>query len=172
MALFDVILLLIWAGFVFYGLFFGLIRIFGVFAGIFVGAFVASHYYLAFYSLISFIPSESLGKIVAFVLLFGIANKLTSFGFALLDKAFNIVSIIPFLKTFNRLLGALFGFLSGGMMMGLFFYFASRQVLIGTFFADMITGSQIASLSVAFVYFLLPLIPTVLENLRSVIGDG
>ena len=172
MPLFDVILLLIWAGFVFYGLFFGLIRIFGVFAGIFIGAFVASHYYLVFYPLISFIPSESLGKIVAFVLLFGIANKLTSFGFALLDKAFNIVSIIPFLKTFNRLLGASFGFLSGGMIMGLFFYFASRQVLVGTFFADMITDSQIASLSISFVYFLLPLIPAVLENLKSVMGKG
>ena len=50
MIIFDAILLIILAGFVFYGLFFGLIKTLGSLAGVIVGAFIASHFYLSVFN--------------------------------------------------------------------------------------------------------------------------
>jgi len=111
MTIFDTILLIILAGFVFYGLFFGLIRTLGSLVGIVAGAWLASRLYLSVYEWAEnlFFGYDNLGKVVTFIILFVLINRLVGFAFTLLDKAFNIISIVPFLKTINRLAGHLAG---------------------------------------------------------------
>lgn len=171
MVIFDVVLLIILAGFVFYGLFFGLIRTLGSLVGIVAGAWLASRYYLAVFDWAEnlFFGYGNLGKVVCFILLFVIINRLIGFGFSLLNKAFNIIAIIPFLKTINRLAGAILGFIEGGLVLGLILYVAAKYSFIGSLFGDWLSGSQVAPFLLKFVNVLLPLLPEVLKKLQSLI---
>jgi membrane protein required for colicin V production len=171
MSIFDVTLVVILAGFVFYGLFFGLIRTFGTFAGVLVGAFLASRFYLPVASWLNsfFFGYANLGKVLVFILLFSLFNRLTGFVFYLIEKAFNLISIIPFLKTFNRLAGAILGFLTGSLILGLILYVASRYAFIGNWFGDNLVSSKIAPFLLQVANFLLPLLPEMLKKLQSLI---
>lgn len=171
MTIFDAILLISLSGFVFYGLFFGLIRVIGSIFGIIIGAFVASHFYLTFFNLIHgvFFGLDNLGKVIAFFIVFGLAFRLTVFGFALLDKAFNIISIIPFLKTFNRIGGALLGFVEGSLFIGLVLFVLSKYTLINYFLGKWIIGSRLAPFFISFTNVLKPFLSQGLTLLKSLI---
>lgn len=171
MSIFDVVLLISLAGFVFYGIFFGLIRTFGTFAGVLVGAFLASRFYLPISDWLNsfFFGYGNLGKVVVFILLFSLFNRLTGFAFYLLDRAFNIISIIPFLKTFNRLGGAILGFITGSLILGLILYVASKYAIVGYWFGDNLVNSKVAPFLLKVANFLLPLLPEVLKKIQSLI---
>ena len=169
MLLIDVILIVVLAGFVFYGLFFGFIRTLGVFIGLIAAAFLASRLYLpvAYWLESFFFGYNNLGKILIFVVLFILINRLTGFLFYLLNKTFNLISIIPFLKTFNRLGGAVLGFLTGALSIGLFIYVISRYSLIETLFGNWFAQSEFAPFFLKFANVLLPLLPEALKRLKS-----
>jgi len=171
MSIFDVVLLIILAGFVFFGLFFGLVRTLGALIGVVAGAFVAGHFYLQVFSWAEPMAFglNNLGKVVVFIILFSIANRLTGFIFSLIDRAFDIISIIPFLKTINRLAGAVLGLLLGGLVLGLVLYVAARYAIIGNFFGDWLINSQIAPPLIKFASVLTPLLPEILKKLQSLI---
>jgi len=167
----DAILLILLSGFVFYGLFFGLIRTFGVFVGVVVGAILASRFYLLAADIIEpiFFGYENLGKVITFLVLFSLINRLVGLGFYLLEKAFNIISIIPFLKTINRLGGAVLGFLTGGLAIGLILFVISRYALLGHWLGKWLIHSKLAPMFLKFNDMLLPLLPEVLKKLQSLI---
>ncbi len=167
--IFDIILLIILAGFVFYGLFFGLIRAVGSLAGVIAGAWLASIFYVDAFELAEnlFFGHETLGKIITFIVLFTIINRLVCFGFSLLDKTYNIISIIPFLKTINRLGGAVFGFLEGGVVVGLALYIAANNFFVGGLISKLLESSQVAPFLIGFIEALRPLLPGLLEKLKA-----
>lgn len=171
MTIFDVILLLILAGFVFYGLFFGLIRTFGSLIGVVIGAWLASHWYLYLFRLIHdlFFGFDNLGKVLAFLVLFSLINRLVCFFFSLLDKAFDIISIIPFLKTINRLAGAFLGFIEGGIVLGLILFFIVHSSFVPNFLNELFKSSQIVPFLLKFINILLPLFPEALRIIKSAI---
>lgn len=167
----DIILLLLLAGFVFYGLFFGLIKTIGSLAGVVVGAWVASRAYLwvfAFVKPLAF-GNDNWGIIICFILCFTIVNRLVNLGFALLDKTYHVFSIIPFLKTINRLGGAVFGFLEGGLVLGLVLYVVVRYAPGGGWFFGQLKGSRLAPFLLDFSTMIVPLLPEILRRLKSVI---
>ena len=171
MSIVDIVLLLVLAGFVFYGLFFGLIKTVGSLAGIVVGAFVASRIYLMVFSWIKPLAfgHDAWGISITFMLCFTIINRLVNLGFALLNKAFNLISIIPFLKTINRLGGAVFGFLEGGLVLGLMLYVTVRYIPGGGWFFSQLKGSKLAPFLLDYSKLLVPLLPEILRQLKSVI---
>jgi len=171
MSVFDVALLVILAGFVFYGLFFGLIRTLGSLAGVIVGAWLASRFYLEVFAWVKDLSFgfNNLGKVVVFIILFALINRLVCFAFMILDKTFNIISIIPFLKSINRLAGAILGLLMGGLVLGLILYIAARYTVFNSFFGDWLVNSEVASRLVKFATVLTPLLPEVLKKLQSLI---
>jgi uncharacterized membrane protein required for colicin V production len=166
----DIILLITLSGFVFYGLFFGLIRTLGSIIGILAGAFLASHFYLPVSEWANslFFGFDNLGKVVVFFLLFTLVNRLISFGFYLLNKAFDLISIIPFLKTINRLTGAILGFVEGGLVLGLSIYVAIRYIQID-WFVNIVSTSKIVPFLLKFVKVLLPLLSKALKSLEAFI---
>jgi membrane protein required for colicin V production len=172
MSIFDVILIVILAGFTFYGLFFGLIRTIGSIVGVVAGAYVASHYYLNAFAWAQdlFFGYNNLGKVITFIVVFSLVNRLVGFLFSLLDKTFSILSIIPFLKTINRLAGAALGFVEGGLILGLILFVASRYAFIGNWFGDWMVGSQVVPFLIHFNNVLMPLLPNALKNLSSLIS--
>lgn len=167
----DFILLIFMAGFVFYGLFFGLIKTVGSLAGVVVGAWVASRLYLPAFGLAKSLAfgHDNWGRVVSFVICFVVINRLICLGFALLDRTFNLISVIPFLKTINRLGGAVLGFLEGGLVLGLVIFTVSRYSWIQGWLGDFFVKSQFVPFLLKFAEILKPLLPELLNQLKSVI---
>jgi len=171
MVLIDVVFIIILAGFTFYGIFNGLVKMLGYLIGLVVGAWVASHYYEQVYNWLSwmFFNNENLGKIIAFILILGIATKVISWAFNLIDKAINFASILPFIKSINKLAGGFFGLIEGILFLGLIVYIASRYTLIDSFVANQLVGSQIAPYLMQGANLVTPFFPEALRVLRSLI---
>lgn len=165
MSIIDLVLLVILAGFVFYGLFFGLIRTLGSLIGWVVGLWLTVMFYLVVFGWIKnlFFGHELAGKIIVFFVLFTLINRLIGFAFALLDRAFDLISIIPFLKTINRLAGAALGFIEGGLVLGLILLFATQSP-----FAAWFSASKVAPFLTSFAKAVTPLLPGLLERVKGV----
>jgi membrane protein required for colicin V production len=170
MTLFDLILLLILGGFVAYGLWFGLIHMLGVLIGTIAGAFLAARWYDDVASWLGFLfgGRENLAKVICFLILFIIINRLVGLVFWLVDKIFSFLKIIPFLSTINRLLGAVFGFLEGVLVLGLTLYLAERYP-IGDWFVNYLADSRVAHYFITVGKILMPLLPEVLKQIKSMI---
>jgi len=166
MAIFDVVLIIILAGFVFYGLFFGLIRTVGSLIGMVGGLWFTIIFYLTVFSWVKnlFFGHELAGKIIVFIVLFTLVNRLIGLVFALLDKTFDLISIIPFLKTINRLTGAALGFIEGGLVLGLILLFISQ-----TSFSGWLTGSKVTLFLISFAKTIAPLLPGLLDRVKGMI---
>lgn len=171
MLVFDAILLIILAGFIFYGLFFGLIRTVGSLLAVVIGVWLASLLYEPAYDWASgqWGAFGTLGKVAVFFLLYGLINRLVALGFSLLDHLFDLLSIIPFLKTINRLAGALFGLLEGALVIGLVLYAISGQPVVGAWLSRSLSDSQAAPYFLKFIGLIKPLFPEVLRVLKSLL---
>jgi membrane protein required for colicin V production len=164
MAIFDLVLIIILAGFVFYGLFFGLIRALGSLLGVVVGLWLTFIFYITVYGWVRnlFFGHELIGKIITFIVLFTLINRLIGFIFALLDRTFDLLSVIPFLKTINRLAGACLGLLEGGLVIGLILLYVSQ-----TAFGSWLDNSQVAPFFIKFSQAILPLLPGLLNKIKE-----
>jgi len=172
MSIFDTIIILTISGFAFYGFWHGFLRVVGNFLGLIIGVFISSRYYLEVFSYYEdfFGSYEGLGKILTFIIVFSIVSTLVGFAFSFVQKLFDILSIIPFLKTFNRLLGALLGVIVGSLFVGTILYVASKQFIIGSLIGDMILSSAIAPSLLVVAKILYPLFPEVLKQAKSLIN--
>ena len=171
MSYFDIALLVIVAGFVFNGLSKGLIRLLGKIVGLIIGAFVASRFYLIFYewSQSFFGGRENLGKVISFIVVFILVTLVVDWVFIIIEKLYNLISIIPFTKMINRLLGGALGFLEGALSVGLILYVASRYVWIGSLFGDYLVSSKLVPFFLKIVNLILPVLPIALKTLNSII---
>jgi uncharacterized membrane protein required for colicin V production len=164
----DITLLVGLGGFVLYGLWFGVIHMVGAFAGIIIGAVAAGRFYEGVGSWIApFVNGNvNLAKVIAFVLTFILINRLVGLAFWVVEKIFKIISVIPFLKTFNRLLGAALGLFEGTLVLGLVVYFASRFPVSAV--ADaLLKDSQVAQALYPIGAMLAPLLPQAVRMLQS-----
>ena len=139
--------------------------------GLLVGAYIASRYYLSFYSWADnwLNVNENVGKVLSFVILFILIAKLIELGFALLEKAFKIIAIIPGSRYINNLLGAALGLLEGTLFFGLVLFVVSRYSFIDQFFGNQMSQSIVTPWLLAIVNIILPLLPDALKALQSII---
>jgi len=166
MIIFDIVLLVILSGFIFYGLFFGLIRTVGSLIGMVGGLWLTLIFYLTVFEWVKnlFFGHELAGKIVTFFILFTIINRLIGFIFVLLDRTFDLISIIPFLKTINRLAGAALGLVEGGLVLGLILLIISQ-----TAFGHWLDASKVAPFLIGFAKAIMPLLPGLLNRTKGII---
>lgn len=164
MIIFDIILLIILSGFVFYGLFFGLIRTLGSLIGWLAGLWLTFVFYLTVFDWVKnlFFGHELAGKIITFIVLFTLINRVIGFIFALIDRTFDLLSVIPFLKTINRLAGAALGFVMGGLVLGLVLLFISQ-----TSFGAWLNASRVAPFLISFTKAITPLLPGLLDRAKG-----
>jgi uncharacterized membrane protein required for colicin V production len=169
---FDLILILILAGFCFFGFSSGIIRMVGNIAGLVIGSWVATHYYLQFYVWTTWLyfGHENFGRVAAFVIILILVRLAVNVVFWILQKIFNLISIIPFTKTINNLAGAAFGLLEGVTFTGVVIYVASRYTLVTTFFGTQMSTSKISPFLLQVVNILTPLYPQALRLLKSIIS--
>ena len=167
---FDAILIVIVLGATIYGFLKGIIRMVGDFVGVLVGVWVAGNYFLPFYDWTQslYLGNANVGKTISFLLLLAITRKLISLAVMMLDKFINFISIIPFFWTINRLAGAVLGFLTVSLSLGIIIYFLSRYSL-GFGFDKILVNSTIAKLLLHFGEFFSPLLPEILRQVHSLI---
>jgi uncharacterized membrane protein required for colicin V production len=167
---FDAVLIFFIAGFTVYGFFKGIIRMAGELVGYLVGIYIAGHYFELFYEWTQslYLGYENIGRLISFLLLLFIVRKLVTLGVYLIDRFFDIISIIPFFGLINRFAGALFGFLSITIVLGVAIYFASRYS-IGFSVDKFLVSSAIAKFLLHFGEFVSPLLPGILRNLHSLL---
>lgn len=170
MTLFDIILIVIIAGFIFYGLFFGLVHALGGLMGVFAGTIVAGWLFNTIGELIApiFWGNEMLAKVIAFIIIFVLVNRLFGLIFWMVDKVVQFLKVIPFLKSINGILGGIFGFLEGVFLVGGILYIASRYP-IWEWLNNAMIESDVARYLVSIFDFIAPLLPKAVRMLQSLI---
>jgi len=170
LTIFDLILILILFLFIAFGFALGLIQTIGALVGVVLGAWLAGVYYQPVGEWLTpfFLGHENTALVIAFILIFVLVDRLIGLVFWLINKIFKIISIIPFTKTINRLLGALLGFLEGTLVLGLSLYFIIRFPF-SEWFSGVIAGSKVALWLIEMGNFLAPLLPTVLRAVKAAI---
>lgn len=161
----DLIIIIILLVYFFAGFARGMIQTFGSLVGIFAGAYVAGHIFEPVGSALSFVflGNENLSKLALFVIILIIVNALVGIIFWVLGLLFKIISILPFVETFNRIGGAIFGTLEGILVISLTFYIALRFP-IGVNMVEMISDSGLARIFLMIAKILAPLLPEAIQN--------
>ncbi|MFC1613164.1 CvpA family protein [Patescibacteria group bacterium] len=169
LSFFDIILIILLSSFLTFGLFFGLIHTFGALVGVIFGSWVAGHYFLSIAGWISSITgfSHNAVNVIVFILLFILVNRLIALIFSLLDKLFDIIAIIPFLKSINKLAGAVLGLVQGALVLGLSLYILSKYS-VGAWIEAPLKASVIAPKLIKVAKILLPFIPTAIKAIKGV----
>ena len=172
MGFIDLILIVIVGAFVVFGLFFGLIHTIGSLAGTIIGVVVASRLVDPATELVGvfFGGSDSgVAKVIVFIIIFVIVTRLVGLFFWFFEKIFDFVSIIPFTKSINRLLGGLLGFIEGVIVVGVILFYA-MQVLPEDTLLMALESSAVAKYLVATVSALQILFPeslTVIDEITT-----
>ena len=166
----DIIFLIIIGVFGIYGFWTGFIRVFGSLVGTFLGVYLAGRYYQNLANWLSSFTGwyANTSKVLMFIIAFFIITSAIGVLFWFVNKIFKIVSIIPFVKTFNRLFGLGFGLIEGILSVGLFVYFVERIPLS----EKMMTGlahSILAPILSSVASIFLPLLPQALQLLHSTV---
>ncbi|MDD5527790.1 MAG: CvpA family protein [Patescibacteria group bacterium] len=168
---FDIILIVILAGCALRGFTSGLIKAVGSFVGLIAGAWLASHFYLNLFAATQnwYGGYENIGKVVSFIIIFVVATWVIKFIFIILDKTYNLLSIIPFLKSINRLAGAALTLFVGALVMGLILYVVAKYAPAGTLVGNWLTNSKIAPTLLLVAKILMPFLSGSLKDIKSLI---
>lgn len=168
MALFDLILLIIVLGFVLAGFWFGVIQAFGAVIGLVFGAYLAGQLYEPWAQTFQwvFLGNLNVARVVIFIVIFTVVNRLIGLVFWFLEKIFHIVAVIPFLKTINRLAGAVLGFVEGVVVVGAALYLTSKYQF-PEWYTTALAESKFAPMLLAAAATVIPLLPDALKKLQS-----
>ncbi|MFA5318451.1 MAG: CvpA family protein [Patescibacteria group bacterium] len=168
--LLDAILIIFILAATVYGFMKGIIRMAGNFLGVLIGIWAAGHYFVVFYSWTEslYLGYENAGLAISFLLILAVTRKIVSFFVMLTDKFVGFINIIPFLGLINRIVGALLGFLTAGIFLGVTIYFLSRYSL-GFSIDKILANSSLAKFLFSFGEFTSPLLPEVLRQLHSLL---
>lgn len=129
MFLVDVILLVIVGLFVLFGLFFGLVHTLGSLIGTILGIVVSTRLIDPAFDRFGFLlGGGGVAKVVLFVIIFLLVSRLIGLLFWVAEKVLGIFAILPFAKSINRLLGAVFGFVEGVVVVGVVLFFALQYL--------------------------------------------
>ena len=114
----DLVLILALLGFVGAGMKDGFVHTFGRLVGSIIGFVAARAWYVKIAGFLGLAMPTGWASVVAFIVIFAVITRLVGFLFTLIDGVFRIVSILPFLKSINSLLGAILGFVEGIILLG------------------------------------------------------
>ena len=170
MEMIDVFLLGIILLFGAIGLAMGFIHALGSMLGIIVGVYLASRFYApAADWLMQLIGRESnLIRVLMFVIAFILITTLVGIIFHLIEKAVGIIKWLPFVKTFDRLLGFLLGLAEGILILGMIILFVDKFPLSGWLMSGL-AGSTVAPYVEGAVVVFWPLLPEALKMIQSTV---
>ncbi len=172
MIILDYVLLAILAYFALSGLRKGLIVAVGGIVGLILSVVLTTRYFeqvaekAAPYVGLS--GNVNLAKIIAFIVLLIITNRVLAFFIAMVHKAFTTAAVIPGMKLGNRLLGAVLGLIEGSIILGLVIHF-STEFPFGTIVTDFLVDSKVAPLVLSVSQIVQPLLPEAVRQVQNLI---
>ena len=124
----DVILIIIIVVFVLSGFVLGLVGAVGLLISIVVGLWVAFEYYqpIAEWLTPIILGHGTTANIIAFSFVFLVINRIVAILFWVVKKVFKVITIIPFLKSIDRLAGVILGLVEGILITGLVIYIIAK----------------------------------------------
>lgn len=129
MFLVDVLLIVIVGLFVLFGLFFGLVHTLGSLVGTILGIVISTRLIDPAFDRFGFLfGGGGAAKIILFIIIFLLISRLIGLLFWVAEKVLGVFAMIPFAKSINRLLGALFGFVEGVVVVGVVLFFAMQYL--------------------------------------------
>ena len=143
----------------------GFLETLGALVGIIVAAVIAGRFYLF---VGDFFGSTDFANIIAFVIIFAITIKLVGLFFWLLGKVFKIISILPFVQSFDRFLGAILGLVAGILILTVLTYFLSKYNFNSWLIWQM-KDSILVAVLLKISYIFMPLLPDALKKIKSLI---
>ena len=169
MTIVDLILAIVVGLFVLFGLFFGFIHTLGSLLGAVLGIYISSRINAPIVKAFGFLFGGGFAaQIIIFSLSYVIIGRLVGFLFWILDNIFKFVSILPFIKSINRLAGGLLGFLEGVIIVGAVMFFALAVLPEGSV-RSAISDSKVASYILNVLDFLKILYPDMLKKVNDAI---
>ncbi|MFZ6036308.1 MAG: CvpA family protein [Patescibacteria group bacterium] len=159
----DLIILLLFLGFIGSGFWFGFIHTLGTIIGVVVGILAAGSLYqgvASFFEL--FLLKPDVAEFAAFAVLFIAATQLVGWVAKMFDRGFKLLRFFPFVSSANRLGGAMLGFVEGALVIGTVLFVASHFQLSPTV-NEAIDNSILAGLFMAIASILSPLVPESLK---------
>jgi uncharacterized membrane protein required for colicin V production len=143
MALMDIILFLLILGFIGAGAKDGFVHTFGRLIGTVLGFIAAKAWYLKVNAVLGIFLPFGWAQLISFVLIFIVITRLVGYAFKIVDGAFSILSFLPFVKTFNKLLGGIVGFVEGIIVLGALIYLVKMTQIL-PWLGSMLAVSKIA----------------------------
>lgn len=163
----DIILVVLLVGFVWFGLWSGIIHMAGGVIGTVAGAWLAGRF-----SNLLVAPLQTVFgthgawvDVVSFLVVFIIVDRLVGFVFHLVDKIFSFLTRAPFIKTINRVGGGLLGAVEGILVLGLTLFWAVRVPLPAET-ETAIAASWTAQHLISIASVLVPLLPTLIKRVQ------
>lgn len=168
MSLFDLVLIIIIASFGLFGLWFGLIHTLGSLLGTVLGVFLATRYYEIAANWLMNITGwqANFSKVLIFVIVFFLINRLVGLAFWIIDKLLGFVTRLPFISGINRFLGLIFGLFEGAVGLGMIFYFIAKFPL-SEWFMGKLGESIILPQLVGMANIFSPFIPEALKAIQN-----
>ncbi len=166
--LFDVFILIVLLLFVLWGAAVGIVGMVGNVLGLVAGIVLGGRYYIILADFVNKIfPkfNDQLVNVIAFIVVLAIISKLVSIAVNLI---FKVVSIIPFAKTINRLVGGFVGLLGGILVAGAVVFMLSRYPFT-PWIKEALILSQFSPTLLLFFKPLTILLPSVLKQLKSLL---
>ncbi len=164
MGFIDIVLLVIIGAFILFGFFFGFVHTLGSLIGSMIGIFLSTRLIDPVFDRFGFMfGGGQFGRIVLFIIVFFIISRLIGILFWFFGKIWDVLSFIPFAKTIDRFLGAIFGLVEGLVVIGVVIFYAMQVLPKDTLLAALQT-SEVANYLVAMVSALQVLLP---EGLRT-----
>ncbi|MEK7167121.1 MAG: CvpA family protein [Patescibacteria group bacterium] len=172
MNILDAILIIVVFLFIIFGLRMGIVHMFGAVIGTIVGVIIAGLFYnsLASYIEFIFLGNTNLARVICFAIIFLLIDRLIGFIFSLIAKSSNLIIKMPFIKTINRLGGAVLGLVEANLWLGIILFILTKYSIHPSFDQLLATSNFIGPL-IAFVSFLIPLLPKELINLSFSLPD-
>lgn len=166
----DIVLLALLFGFVWAGFWYGLIQTLGGIVGVVAGAVIASRTYSVAAGWLGGAGTRAgLGEWLSFSIIFVIVNRAVAIATGSVGKILNVVKVVPFVGSINRLAGALVGLVEGALVLGLIIAMAQRfdlspQLVI------LLDNSKVAGVLAAIGSSLMPLMPSAIRGVRSILN--
>ncbi len=143
MLIIEIILIVLLLGFIGAGSKDGFVHAAGRLIGAILGFLAGKAWYLSLAPLLDVFLPAGWARIISFLIIFILITRLAGIIFKLVDGAFHLLSILPFLKSINSLLGGILGLLEGLLILGGAIYLITTLSLEPTLVA-WLKGSAVA----------------------------
>jgi uncharacterized membrane protein required for colicin V production len=120
-------LLIIAGTFIISGFYYGFIRTVGSLIGL-IGGIISGVLVLRWIDSIWSISDHPIWQIILFLLISGVISQLIGWIFELIDRAYKLLSIIPFLTGINKLLGGIVGVIEAFIIISGIIYYAQTYL--------------------------------------------